>query len=440
MKWLVNGRLFDGELLREGLCDLVIDKGRVAKIAPAGRFVPPEGATRIDLDGRILAPGFIDLHAHLRDPGQEWREDIISGSRAAAAGGFATVVAMPNTDPPIDRSSLVRYVLERGQSAGAARVLPAGSVTKGRHGQELAEMWFMANEGAAIFTDDGLPVSTAHLLRTALLYADDLGMAIMEHPEELSLTKDAQVNDGPCAARSGLKGAPKAAELIAVERGIALAKDTGAHLHLTHLSAKESLEAVRRAKKDGINITCDVTPHHLTLDESLIEKSGYSAAYKVNPPLRTAHDLEALWEGLADGTVDAIATDHAPYHLDEKDLPFQEAASGIASLECAVAVVLDAWLKRGKPFGIERLLRLFTAGPASVLRKSDLGRIEEGSVADITALDIGRERRVEAKRWESKARITPWEGAALCGWPVMTMREGKVIWVDGDSRLHAERD
>ncbi|NLK18465.1 MAG: dihydroorotase, partial [Synergistaceae bacterium] len=324
---LKNALVFDGQALGTEREDIIIDGDR---IAARGRELPFEEGEVFDLGGRIACPGFIDLHAHFRDPGYEWREDTESGSRAAAAGGYATVVTMPNTAPPVDNQATVEYLMGRGKRAGGARVLPAGCVSRGRKGEKLAELGLMAEAGAVFFTDDGSPVSSSRLLKTALMYSRDLGVRIMEHPEESSLTEKSHVNEGAVSALSGMKGWPVSAELIHIERGIALCREAKAPIHFTHVSSALGVDAVRRAKREGLPVTCDVTHCHLSLDESLILVGSFSSAYKVNPPLRTKEDVKALWEAVADGTVDAIITDHAPYHLDEKDVPFQEAPAGIA--------------------------------------------------------------------------------------------------------------
>ena len=422
-----NGKIFDGQAFHEGLQDVLVSEGRVDRIGPG---IEADGAKRIDLGGKTLSPGFIDLHCHMRDPGFEWREDIRTAAAAAARGGFTTAVSMPNTDPAIDNDALIRYVIEKGKAAGFARVLPAGSVSKGREGKELAEMGKMAEAGCVLFTDDGAPIGSPRLFRTALLYSRDLGVRIMEHPEESSLSKGGHVNEGRCSSLSGLKGMPSSSEEIGVFKAISLCRETGVPVHVTHLSTGRSVHLVREAKKEGVPVTCDVTPHHLCLSEECVIDSGFDSRFKVNPPLRAKGDLEALWGALSDGTVDAIATDHAPWHLDEKDLPFPEAPFGIPSLECAFAAVYTEWLAKGQPFGIERLMTLFTNGPASILPKgwSDLGMLAPGSRADLVVIDTDIEDSVSVSSWRSKARISAWEEKSLKGWPVMVFVEGKPVY------------
>ena len=425
---LRKAKLFDGRSLHPEPLDIRVAEGRIKALGQD--LKPGEGEATVRLQGKIVCPGLIDLHGHFRDPGQTWREDIVSGSRAAAAGGYTLVVAMPNTDPPLDSAALARYVQQRGESAGGALVLPSGCVSKHREGREMAEMGGMAQEGAVLFTDDGSPVADANLLRQALLYSLDLGVRIMEHPEESSLTKGAQVHEGRCSALSGMAGFPEAAEVIGVARAVALARETACPVHLTHLSTAGALTEIRKAKDQGLRVTCDVTPHHLVLSEEDVLDSGLSGIFKVNPPLRSLADQAALWEGLWDGTVDAIGTDHAPYHQDEKDLPFQEAAFGIASYECALAVVLDKWRADSKHGSLEKLLSAFTSGPARILPSSlgPLGRLEEGSPADLTVVDPDLITRVDPAKWRSKARVSPYAGRNLRGGPVLTMIKGRVVY------------
>lgn len=408
--------------------DVLVEDGSIAGVGKDLHTDDPDDTH--DLSGLIVSPGFIDLHCHLRDPGQEWREDIFSGSRAGAAGGFSTLVCMPNTDPPVDNAALVRYILEKSDECAGARVLPSGCISKERKGKTLAEMGKMALAGAVLFTDDGSPVEDSNLLRLALQYSSRLDVRVMEHPEDRSLTNASQVNDGICSTFSGLKGWPSSAEASDIFRGASLSLDTGIPIHFTHVSAAESINAVRLAKASGCNVTCDVTPHHLCLNENMVIDSGYDSVFKVNPPLRNALDADALWQGIVDGTVDAIATDHAPYHLDEKDLPFQESSFGIASLECAFAAVVNEWKKRNEPCSLGRLLELFTAGPASILpgKWKELGSISMGGPADITVIDPSLIRIVDVGKWESKSRLCPWNGKELQGWPVMTMVGGKIAY------------
>lgn len=425
-------KIFDGEKFIESDSLLATD-GRVAEI---GKGIKAGDAEVIEGGGRILAPGFIDLHAHFRDPGGEWNEDITSGALAGAAGGFTTMVAMPNTSPAISDPALVEYVRNKGAAPGGSRILPSACISKGREGKELAEFIKCAEAGAVFFTDDGSPVASSALLRLAILYAGCELPRIMEHPEEKSLFKGGQVHEGKVSALSGLRGIPTASEEIDVARGIALVRELGGRIHFTHLSSGGSLDLIRRAKKEGLIVTCDTTFHHLTLNEQAVINSGYNARFKVNPPLRSAADQAALWKGLADGTIDAIVTDHAPWHMDGKDEPFQEAPFGIASLECAVAVLLDFRDKHYPEISLELLFKKMTSGPAALLPEkwSGLGRFVPGAAADITIIDEERTRMVDCASWKSKARCCPWEGIALTGWPVETYLGGKKIWQDEEEQ------
>lgn len=436
---LTNAQVFDGLKFLENGTEVLVEDNLIKAVGM--NLEVPEGTARMDLGGRLLSPAFIDLHGHFRDPGQTWREDIKSGSRAAAAGGFGLAVAMPNTDPPLDSPALIRYVRQEGAAAGGALVLPAGCVSFGRQGQAMAELGAMAEEGAVLFTDDGSPVLSPDTLLQAILYSSDLGIRIMEHPEEPGLTKGAHVHEGRCSAISGIKGQPEAAEVIGVQRGIALAKEAGFGIHLTHLSTAGSILAVRRAKADGLDVTCDITPHHLVLSEEDVLERGLRGVHKVNPPLRSLADVEALWGGLADGTVDAIGTDHAPYHVDEKDLPLQEAAFGIASYECAAPALFDRAASRGLDPAI--LLKALTSGPAGILpdtisgAEPGLGLIEEGRTANLTVIDETLEKKVDTAGWRSKARMTPYQGMSFKGWPVLTMVRGRVVFDAMEGSAHA---
>lgn len=411
--------------------ELLVENRMISKV---GNGLDSSNAELIDGYGRILSPGFIDLHAHFRDPGEEWNEDLISGANAGAAGGFTTLVAMPNTKPAISEPSLVEYVISHGKLAGASRILPSGCVSKEREGKEMAELLKMAEAGAVFFTDDGSPIATSSLFRLALMYTGKDQPRIMEHPEEISLFRGGQVHEGKVSALSGLRGIPVASEAIDVARGIALVRETDGRVHFTHLSCAASLELVRQAKKEALDVTCDTTFHHLTLNENAVINSGYNSRYKVNPPLRSIEDQAALWDGLQDGTIDAIVTDHAPWHMDKKDEPFQDAPFGIASLECAAAVLIDFKNKNYPDVPLELILEKMTSAPALLLPEKwqVLGRIEEGAPADITIIDMERTRIVDCSEWHSKARCCPWEGIALSGWPVMTFVEGRRIWEDNE--------
>ena len=426
-----NARLFDGEKIWDGQHSVLIDGGIIARIAP--EITADSECAVTDAMGKILSPGFIDLHCHMRDPGQEWREDMSSGSMAGAAGGFTLLVAMPNTSPAVDTPALVRYVVDKGGSQAGARILPSACVSHERKGESLTELTALAKEGAVLFTDDGAPVSNSRLLRFAMLTCGKEYPLIMEHPEEPALFKGGHVHEGVISTLSGIEGIPSSGEEIGVMRGIALARETGGRIHFTHLSSAIAVEQVRRAKKDGLAVTCDVTPQHLTLTEMDVWESGCDARFKVNPPLRSVADRDALWKGLADGTIDAIITDHAPWHTDDKDVPLQEAPFGIACLECAFAAVWNYRQKHHKDIPEALLLQKLTSSPASLLPApwNKRGRVVEGAPADLVLIDPGLEDTVDCSTWQSKVRLTAWEGQVLVGWPVMTLRDGQVVWKRG---------
>lgn len=424
---LKGGNIFNGKDMLDGTADVLVEDGKISRIAPS---IEVSGATEIDVSGKIVCPGFIDIHVHFRDPGYEWREDINTGSQAAARGGYTSVVVMPNTDPPVDNAPMIEYINSKSAKASGARVLPSGCVSRGRKGELIAELGKMANVGAVFFTDDGSPLANSDLMRTAMLYTRDMGVRIMEHPEDPYLTAKGQVNEGLASSMSGLKGMPASAEYIDIAKGIALCRETGSPIHFTHVSTSMAMNAIRSAKNEGLPVTCDVTAHHLSLDENHVMVSKYDSVYKVNPPLRSKEDVKTLWKSISDGTVDAIITDHAPWHEDEKDVPFQESPFGIASIECSVAVVFDTWVKLGKPVDITRILSLFTRCPAELLPepwKNQLGRLEEGCIADITVIDLEESRTVDLDKWKSKARNCPWEGELLSGWTTLTMVEGRIV-------------
>lgn len=418
---LKNGKLVDAQGERYG--DIWLRDGQVAEV---GKDLVRPGSS-VDLQGKIVLPGLVDLHVHLREPGQEGKETIASGTAAAARGGFTTICAMPNTSPVIDTPLLVEMVKLKSRDQGLVQVLPIGAITKGQEGKEIAEMGLMGKAGAVAFSDDGYWVQDARIAHNAMKYAAGLDLLLISHPEDAALNGGGVMNAGSLADKLGLKGSDPVAEIAAVERDIVLAEATGCRLHLTHLSCAGAVAAVRRAKERGVRVTADVTPHHLLLTET--ECEGYNTLAKVNPPLRKAEDRLALLEGLLDGTIDAIATDHAPHKSEEKRATFDEAPAGIASLEIAWALLYANLVETGR-LPLSLLVAKLTAAPRRILGYEDL-TLTAGSKADITVINPAAQGVVNCSEFLSKGRNTPMEGWALAGLPVMTIVRGKVVMFNG---------
>jgi dihydroorotase len=419
-----NGRVIDpSQDLDQGM-DVLVEDGHVARLDE--RIDPPPSTTILDLAGLVVAPGFIDLHVHLREPGFEYKETIESGCRAAAAGGFTAVCAMANTDPVNDDPSVTRYILERAADVGMARVHPIGAISKGLEGDELAEIGEMVRSGAVAISDDGRPVASALLMRRALEYARSFDIPVAAHCEDLDLADGGTMHEGAVSTRIGLAGVPAAAEETMVARDIRLAEITGGRLHLCHLSTARSIDLVRAAKRRGVAVTCEVTPHHFALTDENVAAANYDPNWKTNPPLRSADEVEAVRQAIADGTVDAIVSNHAPHHSDEKELDFSEAPFGIVGLETAVSLAVDR-LVHGKVIDLARLVRLMSTRPAEIFRLPG-GTLEVGEPADVTIVDPLRRRVVKPEEFLSKARNTPYAGWNLRGGPVMTIVGGEVVW------------
>lgn len=376
----------------------------------------------IDGQGGTLAPALIELHAHLREPGQTEKEDLASGLAAAAAGGYGTVVCMPNTRPVIDDPAVVRSLIEKANGLGFARLKPAAALTRGQKGEGLAELSYLRDAGAVMFTDDGLTNENARVLRLGLETAKALGMVVSVHAEDAGLRADGVMNEGPVSEELGLPGNPAAAAAARVARDMELVALTGARLHVQHLSTARELDIVREAKKRGLPVTCEVCPHHLDLTDEALR--SFDAMYKVAPPLRTRADADYLLEGLLDGSVDCIATDHAPHTKAEKERDLLEAPSGIAYIEIAFPIM---WTKFGAKLGLEKLLDLMTAAPARVMGWPE-PTLEAGAPADLIVLDLDTEREVKPAEFKSKAKFTPWQGQLLRGWPTLTVVNGKVAY------------
>jgi dihydroorotase len=425
MKLLIaNGHLIDPSAPENTGMNILIEDGRVSDWIRSNES-QPEVDEVFDASGLLVAPGFIDMHVHLREPGQEHKETIATGCAAAVAGGFTSVCPMPNTSPVNDNAAITRYMIEQAERAGLANVLPIGAITKSSDGTELAEMGEMKAAGAVAVSDDGRPVPNAGIMRRAMQYAKDFDLPVIDHCEDKSLSSGGVMHEGKISLLLGLKGMPALAEDIDVVRDILLAKETGAHIHIAHVSTKGAIEAVRRAKSEGINVTCEVTPHHFTLTDRSVE--GYDTNTKMAPPLRSEKHLEAIIEGIKDGTIDAIASDHAPHHADEKALEYDRAPFGITGLETSVGLALTELVHKGI-IGLERLVELCSTNPAKILRLNGRGTLKAGSAADITILDPGLEWTYIDSESRSKSRNSPFDGRKFRGATVATIVGGKFVY------------
>jgi dihydroorotase len=421
---LVGGRIVDPSQGVNAIGDLLITDGVVEASGRVGEVRRDGDALeRIDCTGLVVSPGFVDVHCHLREPGREEVETIASGARAAAAGGFTAVCAMPNTDPVTDNQAAVGFIIRQALRAGSARVHPIGAISIGQQGKTLAEFGEMVGAGAVAVSDDGKPVVSAKLMRTALEYARTFGIPVADHCEEPTLAADGAMNEGIVSARLGLAGIPAEAEEIMVIRDILLARLTGGHVHLCHMSTKGSVELIRWGKERGINVTAEVCPHHLSLTEEAVE--GYDTNAKMNPPLRTAADVAALQEAVKDGTIDVIATDHAPHHYDEKEREFANAPNGIVGLETALAVNLT-WLVHRDVIDVTTLVERMSCSPARLFKLPG-GTLRRGAAGDVTVFDPDATWTVDPTRFLSKGRNTPYAGQTLRGRVALTLVDGRVI-------------
>jgi dihydroorotase len=420
---ICNGTIIDPSQSLEAKRDLLISNGCVAEV---GESLSADGIETFDTSGLIVAPGFIDLHVHLREPGFEYKETIASGARAAIAGGFTSICCMPNTKPVNDNSSVTSFIVEQGRAAKLANVFPIGAITQGSKGEQLAEIGEMKSAGIVAISDDGKPVLDSGIMRRAMEYSRDFDLPVVDHCEDCCGAAGWAMHEGDYSALMGLKGLPGAAEDLHVARDIMLAELTGARAHIAHISTARSVDLVRQAKQKGLAVTCEVAPHHFTLTDKDVFESGYDTNFKMAPPLRSQSDLEAIIEGLRDGTIDAIATDHAPHHANEKMLEFGHAPNGVVGLETAVSLTLDRLVHRGV-ISLSRMVELLSTNPARIF-KLDRGTLKVGAVADVTIFDPNRQVRIDASKFQSKSRNTPFGGWELKGAPVAAIVGGRVVW------------
>ncbi len=417
-----GGRVIDPSRGTDGVADVLIEGG---KITAVGRGVEAgSGAQIIDASGKVVAPGLIDLHVHLREPGQEDLETVASGAMAAAAGGFTAVCAMPNTDPVTDNQAAVGFIVSQAQRAGKARVYPIGAVTLGQRGEQLAEFGELVGAGAVAVSDDGKPVGSSHMMRTALEYARTFGIPVANHCEEMSLAQGGAMHEGLVSTRLGLKGIPAAAEEIMVARDIILAELTGGHVHLCHMSTRGSVELIRRGKEKGIRVTAEATPHHFSLTHERCE--GYDTNAKMNPPLRESEDVEAIRLGLKDGTIDVIASDHAPHHYDAKEREFDNAPNGIIGLETALGVAIRDLVESGV-LSLPALIDRMSTRAARIFNLPG-GTLAVGAPADVVVFDPTERWIVRPETFRSKSRNTPYAGAELVGRAHQTVVRGRIAF------------
>ncbi len=424
MKLLIkNGHLVDPIAKENSGKNILIEDGRVTAILQEGAEFPSD-CEIYDATGCLVTPGLIDLHVHLREPGQEHKETIATGCASAVAGGFTSVCPMPNTNPINDNAAITRFMIEQSESAGLAKVFPVGAITKGSDGKQLAEMGEMKSAGAVAVSDDGRPVPNAGMMRRAMEYARDFNLPVVDHCEDKSLSAGGVMHEGSVSLLLGLKGMPAAAEDNDVYRDILLAKETEAHLHIAHISTAGAVNAVRGAKDQGLKVTCEVTPHHFTLTDRAVE--GYDTNTKMAPPLRSEEHLEAILEGIKDGTIDAIATDHAPHHVDEKALEYDRAPFGIVGLETALALSIEELVNTGL-IDLPRLVEMLSSNPSKLFNLEGRGTLKPGSFADITIIDTELNWKFDAHESKSKSRNSPFDGREFTSRVVATIVDGRIV-------------
>lgn len=416
-----GGRLIDPSQGIDDTMDILIADGVVLELGLG--LTAPDGTETIDATGLIVTPGLIDMHVHLRDPGLEYKEDIATGSRSAAAGGFTSVACMPNTSPVNDNKAVTSYIINKARNEALINVFPIGAITKGSKSESLAEMGELKEAGCVAVSDDGKPVMSTELMRRALEYAKGVGIAVISHSEDLSLVGEGVMNEGFVSTELGLKGIPWAAEDVAVAREVYLAEFTGAPVHIAHISTAGSARIIRNAKARGVKVTCETAPHYFTLtDEAVL---GYNTNAKMNPPLRTAEHVAAMKDALVDGTIDAIATDHAPHHPDEKDVEFNIAMNGIVGLETSLPLSLK--LVEDGVIDLNKLVSLMSCNPAKILG-IERGTLKPGAVADVTVIDQAKEWQVTAEKMESKSKNSPFLGWQMKGTAAYTIVKGQVVY------------
>jgi len=422
--WISNARVIDPAAKRDAAGDLFIRDGKfVASLSAAEK----KRAKKIDAHGLVACPGLVDIHVHFREPGQTRKESIATGSRAAAAGGFTSVVCMPNTVPPADNAGTIRFILDAAERGSVVHLYPTGCITVGMKGQALAPIGSLKRAGVVAITDDGDCVQSNELMRRALEYAKMFDLPIMDHCQDASMTVSAVMNEGVMSTRLGLRGWPHAAEDIIVARNVILSEATGAHVHLQHITSRFSVDIIRRAKARGVRVSAEATPHHLAFTDDAL--AGYDTNFKMNPPLRTEADRQSLIAGLRDGTLDIIATDHAPHTPDEKDREFDHAPNGVLGLETALAISLDVLVRKNK-FKLATVVDQLTRKPAQLLKLS-AGTLAEGAYADVCLFDPDEKWRYDAKTGQSKSTNSPWHGQTLTGRVKTTVVAGKIVFADG---------
>lgn len=430
---IINGHVIDPAAGQNSGKNVLIENGKVAAWLDLNEPAPT-GVEIFDASGLVVAPGFIDMHVHLREPGQEHKETIATGCAAAVAGGWTSVCPMPNTHPVNDNAAITRYIIEQAERSGLANVFPVGAITKSSDGLELAEMGEMKAAGAVAVSDDGQPVPNAGIMRRAMQYARDFDLPVIDHCEDKSLSNGGVMHEGRISLVLGLKGIPALAEELDVVRDIVLAEETGVHIHIAHISSKGAIEAVRRAKNEGVRVTCEVTPHHFTLTDRAVE--GYDTNTKMAPPLRSEDHLDAILQGIQDGTIDAIATDHAPHHSDEKALEYDRAPFGITGLETAVGITFNELVHKGL-IDLSRMIEMCSTNPARIFKLDGRGTLRPGSIADVTILDPSRSWEFDNARSFSKSRNSPFDGWKFSGGPVATIVAGRIAYRSELSANHA---